>query len=309
MKKVIILLAVVLCSAVNVFPQAQDGENSGYVNAFEADSAVWSYLFHDYRDPPRIVKLILSGDTVIGDIRWKMIKIMYEDDFTKSLVRTDGKKVIVRSYPGEYNGYLPDEEVIIYDFSLNTGDSVLISYQPYKPGYHYEPSYKEEITGIDSIVLNDGQKHKRIKFGRQHIEDFSIEGIGCVLRYNSHLFFMLQPVPTGDTMIGPTFVCCEVDGELLYLSPLFSDCDIFVGNERIEPEDLKIIADNGVLRVVYYEAGRFDVSLYNMQGMLVKQQNDNSGEVVMQLSNLARGIYIVYITSGNKTYSQKIYTN
>ncbi len=299
MKKVIILLTVVLYSAVNVFPQTQDGENSGYVNAFEADSAVWSYLFHDYRDPPRIVKLILSGDTVIGDIRWKML--MNEDGLSKSLVRTDGKKVIAKNYPGEYKGYLPEEEVIIYDFSL---DSVLTSYRSYKP------LYKEEIIGIDSIVLNDDQKHKRIKFGRQYTEASLIEGIGCVLRYNSHLFFMFQEVPTGDTMIGPTFVCCEVDGELLYLSPLFSDCDgIFVGNERIESENLKIIADNGVLRVVYYEIGRFDVALYNMQGMLVKQQNDNFGEVTMQLSGFDKGIYVVRIMSGNRSYSQKIYND
>ena len=103
-----------------------------------------------------------------------------------------------------------------------------------------------------------------------------------------------------------------VNGELLYMNPDYSDCDgNKVSNEVINDNHLKVkvTLSGEILRIKPENNNSFDVALYNMQGMLVKQQNDNFGEVTMQLSGFDKGIYVVRIMSGNRSYSQKIYND
>ncbi|MDR2145546.1 MAG: T9SS type A sorting domain-containing protein [Tannerella sp.] len=314
MKRAILLLAVAFSSAANVFPQAGSGENNGYLNAFEADSAVWSYLHGWGYGPPSIHQMILYGDTTIDNIKWKIVTDLL---IGKGLVRTDGKKVIVRGCTGQtsFGVYDLNEKYFVYetvyDFSLNVGDSVLTMYHYNEPGYSYIPSRKSEISEIDSIVLNDGKKHKRIKFtiGGEN-ENYMIEGIGCVSSNVSHPFFMFISQPTGDRNTGgPTFVCCEVDGELLYLNPEYADCDgNKVANEIIGDNTFKpiISLSDGNLRVTVNDGSLFDVSVYNMQGIRVLYVKDNRNEMIAGSENLPHGVYIVRVHAGDSVFSGKI---
>ena len=113
MKRVILLLGVAFCLSGNVFSKTESEKNDGFVNAFEADSAVWSYLL-GWDLGQSIYKMILYGDTIIDNTKWKIVTDLFVG---KILVRTEGKKVIAKGHPDSY--ILISEEVTIYDFTLN----------------------------------------------------------------------------------------------------------------------------------------------------------------------------------------------
>lgn len=288
--KCLYLLIATYCVVINISAQ----EPRAFVNAFESEKTVWSYLYSkDCREEQNIHKTILYGDTTINDIKWKIIT--GEPMIEKGLVRVDGNKVLFKPFPeyeqfigiNNYNG----DPIVIYDFSLKTGDSINI----------YSYGQKEEIVNVDSVTLNDGNKRKRLTFGNSG-HSF-IEGMGSI---DHSPFFMVWNITTCQDEA--TLVCCNVNEDLLYINSDYVDCDgTLVGNELIETEKLKIFIDNELLRIVFNEEKSFDVALYNINGILSKQQKKNLNEATLQLSNLIKGIYIVHITSGYKTYSQKIY--
>ena len=263
--------------------------NDDFINAFDSDSAVWSYMYACGSSPSILYKTILYGDTVIDGIKWKIVTDPY---VLKGLVRTDGQRVIFKDYPGYGYGYA-NGEITIYDFSLNIGDSVLTHYSS------SSPSTKHEIIKIDSIVLGDCKKHKQM-IGPTCI----IEGVGMA---DSHPFYMIFPLPTCAS--GPFLVCCEVDGEFLYKNPMFYDCmGNRVANETVidNSQKVNILFVSGQLRVVLADEALFDVTLYNMQGMMLLQKKNNRNEMLANLDNLSKGVYVVSVTSGKTAYSKKI---
>ena len=261
--------------------------NDGFVNAFEAQRAEWSYLYACGSAPYTLYKTILYGDTVIDGVNWKIVTGLFMGE-EKGLVRTDkGKKVIFRGYPGYAYS---DKEIILYDFSLNVGDSMI----------HYQDN-KMEILEIDSIVLDYGKKHKRMKFGSSIA---AIEGVGLV---DLHPFYMLLHLPTCAS--GPFLVCCEVNRGLLYKNPLYADCyGALVSNETVSniSQKARITFFDGRLRVTFDDETLFDVELYNLQGMLLAQTKNNRNEMLANLDYLPKGVYIVRVSLGNYAYSEKI---
>ena len=262
--------------------------NDGKVNAFEADSAVWTYRYACGSGPYVLYQTIIYGDTIIDDVKWKIVTDLFTG---KGLVRTEEKKVI---YKGKIRGDYSDEEITVYDFSLNVGDSILAFID-------YKESIKVEINEIDSIVLNDGKKYKRMKAGNYNEV---IEGIGFS---RIHPFHMLIALPTCAS--GPDLICCHVNDELLYINPDFLDCDgTYVSNETISDISPKpVISFRNEQLIVKFDGDVFfDVVIYNMQGMMLFQTKNNHSEMLTNLDNFPKGVYIVKVNSGNYVYSEKI---
>ena len=146
-------------------------ENNKYLNAFEADNVVWRSClelnFEGIENPISEVKLF--ADTLINGVNWKIFK----REESIGLVRTEDRKVIFMPHP-EYDHFEPvynGVETVLYDFSLEIGDVL-------KPW--------GSVISIDSVDLNDGKKHKRIKIGLSN----HIEGLGNDF---SDPFFILFP--------------------------------------------------------------------------------------------------------------------
>lgn len=287
------ILFIMLFISISTFSQSR--VENGFINAFESDSVVWRSClelgFEGVENP--ISETVLYGDTLMNGFKWRIFHLNPSiSGGVKGLVRMEDRKVIFTPYPGYeeyYMRYYRENETIIYDFSLEVGDRTELN---------------GEVLKIDSIAFNDGHKHKKI-----HVETWSsfIEGLGSDV---FDPFYMLFPFPTMASF--PTFMCCHVNGELLYMNPDYSDCDgNKVSNEVINDNHLKVnvTLSGEILRIKPENNNSYDVALYNINGLLLKQQKKNVNETIMQLSNFAKGIYIVYITSGNKTYSQKIYMN
>ena len=125
MKKAVLILAVVLCSAVSIFPQTRSEEINSYVDAFEADSVVWKSCT-EIKNPgikPEISETVMYGDTLVNGKRWKIVNIIYAYlPGAKGLLRTENRKVYFLPYPGFEENYWFQEERVLFDFSVEIGD-------------------------------------------------------------------------------------------------------------------------------------------------------------------------------------------
>jgi hypothetical protein len=302
MKKVILLLAVALCTAANIFSQSRSEEISSYMNAFEADSVVWK----SHKGLNMIHETLMYGDTLVNGEKWRILNIGNSPDgtnsfsltpFTKGLLRTENRKVIVMPYPGYEERFWPREETVLFDFSLEVGE--------------YLNEYRR-VSSIDSIELNDGRNHKRMHFREGYLvydDDYwsyseIVEGLG-----STHFDLLERLVHTPLERPWYTLICCYVDGKLLYMNPVFLDCEgNKVANEIIgvdNPKPAVVFAD-GNLHVTFNDDALFDVTVYNMQGKMVFQNKNNRNEMITSLENLPKGVYVVSVHWDNYVYSEKI---
>lgn len=279
--------------ATNLSAQ-ETNKDDGFLNAFTAERAEWIIDYTNYDIPQHkfMDKVILEGDTVIDGMNWRFIKDNWR--IGTHLIRVDGQKVIFRPLETDLLPTHLKKETVIYDFSLEVGDSVWV--------YSWEDKVYEKITQVDSVVLNDGKKHKRLIYNNDELFSF-IEGVGSV--FESPLC-MLIPHVTGSN--NNTFVCCHVNDQLLYKNPHYVDCEgVIVANETIQTSDnLKLFMSDDVLNVRFEEEKSFDVAIYSLNGVLLKQRKSNIKEAVIPIYS-GKGIFVVRITCGDQTYSRKVY--
>ncbi len=70
--------------------------------------------------------------------------------------------------------------------------------------------------------------------------------------------------------------------------------------------DVKIYPNPATDNVTIVNALNSDISLYDMYGKLIMSDNKISNSYLLNVSDLAKGTYILKITDGEKTYSRKI---
>ena len=296
MKKIFLSFSLMLLVSAGVWPQ-ENAFGGKYVNAFKADSVVWK-CYWDFSEEK--IKLedpfdetVLHGDTVVSGKQWRIIR---QGKALKGLIRSENNRVMFKPYPGYENkvhpDYLKQQETVIYDFSLKVGESI--------PSIGIVPSGK--VTKIDSVMFEDGHKHKRIHVGEYYSY---IEGLGND-RY-SPFFMLAHALPTMPSR--PTFMCCHVDNRLLYRNPAFKNCDgQKVANVIITGglSEAKVSFADGQLTVSLEDGRTFDVAVFNAQGMLVAQQQQNRYETRIPFGNEAKGVYFVRIQAGQAVATHKV---
>lgn len=296
MKKIFLSFSLMLLVSAGVWSQ-ENAFGGKYVNAFKADSVVWK-CYWDFSEEK--IKLedpfdetVLHGDTVVSGKQWRII---CQGKALKGLIRSENNRVMFKPYPGYENkvhpDYLKQQETVIYDFSLKVGESI--------PSIGIVPSGK--VTKIDSVMFEDGHKHKRIHVGEYYSY---IEGLGND-RY-SPFFMLAHALPAMPSR--PTFMCCHVDNRLLYRSPVFEDCN---GNKVANViitgglSEAKVWFADGQLTVSLEDGRTFDVAVFNAQGMLVAQQQQNRYETRIPFGNEAKGVYFVRIRAGQAVATHKV---
>ena len=195
--------------------------------------------------------------------------------------------MICRTNPGEKKEVMSDYEegeFVYVDFSLEEGDVF----------------NGRKVTRIDSVTLNDGQKHKKIIF---ESGSAVIEGLGYE---DAFPFYSLYPSPTMPSE--PTLTCCFVDNELLYHNARFIDCEgAKVANDKIlEKERVAIAYTDDMLRIVFDDESLFDITVYNMQGVLVSQQKGNRYAATLSLAHVPQGVYVVRVSADGYAVTRKV---
>ena len=217
-------------------------------------------------------------------------------------IREEDNKVFI--FPEEYydEPISKDiqEEYLLYDFSLQTGDSVNL----YREGRFLLTDYRDNgmmsfyVVSTDSIEIGS-IKCKRLFLSRDKNRntpsEIWIEGIGSntgflesTCSYYEHLRNLL---------------CVKQNEEVMYYNG-DNTCYIYVSIDDIDNTSIKIyptlVKDN--IYVVSDNNKPMDISFVNISGHRTKTIRTN-GSKEIDISSLPSGIYNVII---NKTHSQKI---
>ena len=185
-----------ICSAQNSFPTL-------------ADHPKWrvrEYIVYKYT-PKYFIDYTLEKDTIINDLNYSIV------------IRSDSSYNVPKSYrigytriSGEkvYFKFIEGMEFMIYDFSLNVGESC----------YCYMCNIgldKYTALMVDTITI-DGIKRKRIQVDAESLPgypSFWIEGIGSNL--NPFLYYCSD--------VHDELRCLTINSGTIYMNPDYTDCE------------------------------------------------------------------------------------
>ena len=186
-----------ICSAQNSFPTF-------------ADHPKWRVLEHVFSWPPGIryfIDYTLEKDTLINDLNYSIVirsdsSYNVPKSYRIGYTRTSGEKV--------YFKFIEGMEFMIYDFSLNVGESC----------YCYMCNIgldKYTALMVDTITI-DGIKRKRIQVDAESLPgypSFWIEGIGSNL--NPFLYYCSD--------VHDELRCLTTNSGTIYMNPKYTDCE------------------------------------------------------------------------------------
>jgi hypothetical protein len=176
---------------------------------FPTENASWSEIkwYQGTCDFPCKYQYKMLGDTLINSTLY--LKIYKQNDslansvnaFYFGALREQAKKIYFRSKEN-------DNEIRLYDFSKNVGDTINNLYSAFNLFYPI-PSESAVITGIDSILLN-GNYRKVFHLDAEYDDYIWIEGIGCT----NGLFNPIIPATT--CMCAWHLICYHQNNEVQF---------------------------------------------------------------------------------------------
>jgi len=136
------------------------------IKSYFGNNSCWSYkaivyypMYGDYLKMTTSSSESLAGDTIINSINYK--KFIGNEGMVA--IRQAGQKIYAKTLN-------QDNEFLLYDFSVGVGDVIISdSHQGYI-------SRKPIVTAVDSVIMYNGEKRKRISVEG----DVWIEGIGSI---------------------------------------------------------------------------------------------------------------------------------
>ncbi len=236
----------------------------------------------------------IEGDTVMNNEHYK--KLFHCADSTcidknfKSYIREDSGKV-----------FLADKtrELILYDFNLKQGDSLVMYFL--WDNRNSEPLFIQ-VDSVKSVIFQDQNERiiqyvtvRAYNWREYSFNDTYVEGIGSLwfgLEYPINLFV------TGGAGCHQNLLCFSMNDNLVYSNPEFNDCYITTGINQVQvkPELVSVFsAQNGTLVVELTSSVSGKIFVFNTLGELVsrKQILDSTSQICMPCA----GVYLYRFVS------------
>jgi hypothetical protein len=274
---------------------------------FPASNAIWvnhTYYFEignpGWLDPQYlswIDNYCVSGqDTLIGSEIYTQVKICGGDYF--GALRDNGGQVL----------YVPKDstsEFVLYDFTLEVGDSIAY------PIGQWQPFYDTLVVhSIDSILFS-GTYRTRIEF--QNIPDYWIEGIGCT----AGLF--IEPYINNNVSGGFSEMFCFSYQDTIYVQHGYAGnygtgvCALqYVSLDKSDPTHSISGYPNPTFGSLFikrdFNASLESIIVTNSLGQIITPEiilSDSDLEI--DLSKYPSGIYFVTLTNEYGKFTQKIF--
>lgn len=207
--------------------------------------------------------------------------------------------------------------MILYDFNLKLGDSILWINPRSSASSSTEDSlglhdyYEFKLDTIGWIKVYDVSTFMSKVGGRSQVKVSKIPFVGGAI-YSS-VWTESFGFSDGDYNSFRGDLTCFYRKGIKEFEGLFyfphNDCDYsFTGINTIESDNFKIINENDKLRIFIndYLGGATDLRIFDINGRVVKQCIITSSETTMNISNLTKGAYIVSVAYKDKRLSRKI---
>ena len=261
---------------------------NSYGQSLPDSSGIWTIATISMGSYMSNASYAIMGDTVIDEITFKAIYVTPDSIFDPaasiyhSAVRDSANHWL----------FIPrdeTEEYLLYDFSLEVGDTVQIN-NPWEDGLKTLIAFD-----VDSVELADGY-YKRIGVGiydppsgQPHVIDQWIEGVGSV----NGLFYSAWYIMDA----GYQLLCFHSNDTLVYLNSPDGTCGyIFVGViDQVSSSTIKIYP-NPFTNVLNIESSvDFMVRIYDASGIEIYSGRDQT----IDLSWLNTGLYFLRLYDSN----------
>lgn len=289
------LLIILILTKISIFSQIY--------YPFPDSNAIWNNESH-WGFYTWIQRFGVYGDTTINNQLYDKIYLIENDSILNinnmtyyAALRENSTKQVFVKLKDYY------DEILIYDFSLNIGDTIH-SNSPY--GYL---SYQTNtISDIDTIELENNQFRRRFRIN--DTGEYWIEGIGS----NRGLFY-----PITESLIGTAndLLCFKQNDTIIYLNnPECDKCFCSLATAILEitkkSNILKIYPNPGTSEIFIeppFEKGLSTINMYNSNGNLINTINASSFPIKLKIKDLPFGIYFIRVIRGELVYEQKFIKN
>lgn len=276
---------------------------------FPDSNVVWKIYWMPYPpDEPWTAKhydYISSGDTLINDIQYtKLLKVDY-NLYCSDIADTN----YIGAYRNDISGkivyfYQGNEEKILYNFSLDIGDTIPTSY--------FIDMWDEMVVcDIDSIQLENGEYRKQFTY------EFPTQPETCMYKIVEGIGFLgglLEPMSIAAELINSSIICYNHNDSLLYIQEWYDKCEIeedtcivsIVNKTRYPYKTIKIVPNpvkssavvlfNNPLQI----NENYSLTLYNFVGKSIKTYpNIKHGKTIIKMGELPLGMYIFVLRHKN----------
>ena len=247
----------------------------------------------------------IEDDTVMNNKHYK--KLFHCADSTcinksfKSFIREDSGKVFLAD---------KNRELILYDFNLNQGDSLIMYFL--WDDMDSNP-YFIQVDSVKTGIFQD-QKERLMQFVSVYDyrhrgysrNDVLVEGIGSLrfgLEYPGNLFI------TGANGCYANLLCFYPDKNLVYSNPEFNDCYITtsINQLQLKPELVNVFsAQNGILVVELTNSVPGTIFVFNTLGELISQEKvfDSTSQFCIPGS----GVYLFrFVSDDGRVQTGKVF--
>jgi hypothetical protein len=272
--------------------------------SFADSSAIWNEYSIHVEYPTNVASKTrygTIGDTMINNIEYSKIYKLINDTCLNienteyfGAIREENKQIFALTI---YHG---DTEILLYDFSVEVGDTV---YSNASFGYLASPAV---ISNIDSIVLLDGTTRKRYWINSS-LDEFWIEGIGS----QGGLFTPITDLLTN--YYEPHLSCFKQYESTVYLNNYSCDkcfCSLetsikVIGGLQNEIQIYPNPASTSIIIDFELNTESSITRLINSSGKLIESKLSNSFPIQMNIGYLPNGIYLIQIDTESTLFNKK----
>ena len=241
------------------------------------------------------------GDTIIDNLEYSKIYRLIDDTCLNisnaeyfGAIREENKKIFTLT---TFHG---DTEILLYDFSVEEGDTI---YSNAQVGYM---AYPVVISNIDSVILLDGTTRKRYWINGS-LDEFWIEGIGS----QGGIFTPITDLITN--YYEPHLSCFKQYETTTYLNNYSCDkcfCSLGTLIKGINglQNEIQLIPNpaSNYIKIDFELNMESSITrLFNSSGKLIESTLSNSFPVQLNIGNLPNGIYLIQIDTENKIFNKK----
>ncbi len=265
---------------------------------FPTNYTVWSV---------NMEKFIQDGDTSINSTSYK--KIYFNDGCTISPENTSYKAAIREDIENKKLFIIPQDstiEFLLYDFNLNIGDTAqILTIGSYWNSNFYPLINTIQVNNIDSILLEDGNYHKRFRLESltsYNWEEYWIEGVGSSLGpiYPGDYFMVICKETEGY----PTLLCVEQDGFMYYDNPWYTCCENVGGNmDEIDNKFFKVyptITQSEItVEILNNDFNKNKIEIFDIYGKILKSILSSKSKTTVDVNSFCNGLYFIRIINSN----------
>ena len=230
------------------------------------------------------------GDTIIESLTYKKLYRSNEANplnwTLDSFMRENDKKVW-------YKHFSDDNEILMYDYSLEVGDSIL--------DYSGTTYLIIDSTGYETIGQDERKKYYLSSIDMpDYYHETWIDGIGS----NKGICWAGSVLLVGGWS---WFLCLSENGELVYMNPNYNSCYLITEITETELPNINIYPNPSgeKMRIDYNRSFSIEsIMVTNINGQLIKTFDSKKSE--LDISDIPSGLYFLKISFENGSLTKKI---